>query len=113
MKNILGFFAITLLGLSCNKESESTQPSCVDQFIESRQLTKYTGQDLGFAIYYSRYEFNGKEYYVAGSSLVNMASMPEDCDGNYLCLTQNGLDFDCEELQDFYRDAVNKGIIGF
>ncbi|MFM9949874.1 MAG: hypothetical protein ACKV1O_18205 [Saprospiraceae bacterium] len=112
MKNtILGFFAITLLALSCKKES--IQPNCVDQFIESRQLIKYTGQTLNCELFYNLYEFNGKQYYVAGNYCADMASNPVDCDGNFLCPNLGEPGFTCPEIEDFFTNAINKGIIGF
>lgn len=111
MKNsIVGFFAIALLALSCQKES--IQPSCVDQFIESRQLTKYTGQSLGCKLFYNRYEFNGKEYYVVGGHCADVSSNPVDCDGNFLCPNLGEPGSSCPQIEDFFTNAVYKGIIG-
>jgi len=112
MKNtILGFFAIALLALSCKKES--IQLNCVDQFIESRQLTKYTGQSLGCKTFYSLWEFNGEQYYVAGNHCADMSSNPVDCDGNFLCPSLGEPGSFCPQLEDFFTNAVNKRIVGF
>ncbi len=99
------FAALALFALSCQKESVSS--SCVDQFLESNQLTQYTGQDLGCESFWYRYEYKGKEYYTLGNHCVDLISIPIDCDGNFLC--SGG----CPELEDFFLKGVNRGIVGF
>ncbi len=97
-----------LLVIACKKEPATTRSSCVDQFLATNQLVKYTGQDIGCKFYVALFELDGAEYFYADCHCADMLSIPIDCDGNAYCS-----DINSPELIFFFQNAVNKGIVGF
>ena len=109
MKNIysLLFLALPLI-FACKKTTIELRSVCVDQYLETQQLIKYDGQDIGCKFYVTLFELDGKQYFYSDNACADLLSIPEDCDRNPYCASIHA-----PELTFFFQNAVNKGIVGF
>ncbi|MEO1052744.1 MAG: hypothetical protein AAFX87_19070 [Bacteroidota bacterium] len=97
----------SLLWLTSSCDEENITKMCLDEYLEQSDMEPYTGQDLDCKFFLTLYEFQNSQYFLLGNHCADIISFPIDCDGNTLC--ENGEDRQCRR---FYREAVNKGIVG-
>jgi len=109
MKNALVLLLFVLFfAAACKDKKEAAPLNCVEQYLATNQLVKYTGQYLGCSFYMMRYELGGKDYFVPGSHCADMIAIPVDCEGDPYCA-----DVECPALLYFYKNAVYEEIVGF
>lgn len=96
-------FSILLLAIllygSCTKESE--MDICIEDFITSNDLVKYTGQEIEGEFYYELYSYDEGFFITVGHHYIDFVAIPQDCEGNELC--EDPFDEDCLKLFDQAR----------
>ena len=101
-------FFIKFLFISCTYDNPITP--CLDNIFPDDKWKPYRGESLtGQCYWYINHSvWRGDDYFENGGTCVDMISIPQKCDGTFLCFS-----FSDPILDTFWRETNRLGIVAY
>jgi len=95
---------ITIFATACEKLTAKEE--CIQEFINSKDLLRYTNQTIDSQFYFDLHEKDGEFYFLVGHHYIDFIAAPMNCLGESLCE-----DATSSACFDFLENSSDHGIV--